>query len=124
MWKMTCGISEIVGPTGVYTGKSVNIEKRWERHVWELARNIHPCRRLQWAYEEFSLDAFQWRVVEVVVSGDNAALTEAEDRWLAANFARQYNATRQEIRAATSAKRLSGYYANLRKARALKRSHI
>lgn len=64
----------------VYIGSSINIERRWKIHRWDLGVGHHRNSRLQRAWNKYGPDAFSFTILEVVGSID--ALLEAEQRWI------------------------------------------
>ncbi len=63
-----------------YIGRSVDIEKRWFRHKHELTRNIHHCLYLQRAWNKYGPASFEFIIVKVGLSLDQAKLLE--DKYL------------------------------------------
>ena len=48
----------------VYVGQSVNIEKRWRRHLGDLRRGNHPNRYMQRTYDKYGEGVFGLYVIE------------------------------------------------------------
>lgn len=63
---MNSGIYEIVNTVNGhrYIGSAVNIPKRWSDHKSLLTRNKHHSRYLQNAWNKYSADCFEFRVIE------------------------------------------------------------
>lgn len=63
---MTSGIYTITcNSTGkCYVGSSVNIEKRWERHLKELHKGIHHCCKLQDDFNQKGENNFSLSILE------------------------------------------------------------
>lgn len=58
-----------------YIGSSINIDNRWYMHRFELKRNNHANYHLQRAWNKYGPDAFEWSVLETIVSDE---LTDKE----------------------------------------------
>lgn len=76
-----CGIYQITHtPTKkVYVGSSVNIKRRWQKHVRELNRGDHHNNYLQRVWTKYGAASFTFTVVEVVPKGD---LLTREQFWI------------------------------------------
>lgn len=62
---MTIGIYGFVKESKiVYIGKSINIEKRVQRHFQDLARQKHPNIHFQRSFSKYGKEAFSWVIVE------------------------------------------------------------
>lgn len=77
---MTSGIYAIKNLTDgkTYIGRSVNIEKRWNEHKWQLDSNRHINRHLQGAWNRG--DKFDFSILEEC---ENGLLNEREIYWIA-----------------------------------------
>ena len=79
------GIYEICnlhdGKATAYVGSSNDIEARWSYHKSALRHGTHHNRHLQRAWDKYGEDAFEWGIIEEVVSED--VLLEREQCWLA-----------------------------------------
>jgi len=64
---MTIGIYKITNSItqDYYIGSSVNIEKRWRRHLTDLKQQIHPNTRLQRSYNKYGKDAFLFDILHI-----------------------------------------------------------
>lgn len=62
-----------------YVGSSVNIERRWKRHDYELRNSRHHSEKLQNSYLKHGAQAFCYSIVEFC---DKDMLTEVEQAWL------------------------------------------
>ena len=62
----------------VYVGQSVEIEKRWKRHIWALNNNRHDNSHLQRAWNKYGQDDFIFKVVEQC---EENFLDEKETYW-------------------------------------------
>lgn len=62
------GVYKIVNSVNgkIYVGSSVNIEKRFKQHKFELEHNTHNNRHLQGAWNTYGKDNFDFVVVEIV----------------------------------------------------------
>lgn len=62
---MTIGIYGFVKQSKiVYIGKSINIEKRIQRHLQDLRKNIHCNSHFQRSFNKYGEDEFSWRILE------------------------------------------------------------
>ncbi|MCD2345816.1 NUMOD3 domain-containing DNA-binding protein [Clostridium guangxiense] len=61
----------------VYIEQSVNIRKRWNQHVLELNKNIHPNIYLQSAWNKYGEINFKFSILE-----ETGNLNEAEIKWI------------------------------------------
>lgn len=68
--KMTSGIYYIVNTVNNkrYIGSSTNIKQRWSMHKSTLNRGIHRNVFLQRSWYKYGPDAFEFRLVEVVIN--------------------------------------------------------
>ena len=64
----------------VYIGSSVNIERRWYSHRYDLRCNKHNNKHLQNAWNKYGEDNFEFIVLEEVK--DKSALRIREQYWL------------------------------------------
>ncbi|MBC8445803.1 MAG: GIY-YIG nuclease family protein [Chloroflexi bacterium] len=78
------GIYEIVnwqdGKASSYVGSSVDIGKRWSKHVWALRNERHYNSHLQAAWDKYGEGAFSFCVLEQVADTEN--LLEREQYFL------------------------------------------
>lgn len=61
----------------VYVGRSVNVQKRWTRHRWELNRGTHRNSLLQRAWVKHGEDAFEFRLAVHIVGFEGVELEAA-----------------------------------------------
>ncbi len=67
-------------PTGkIYVGSAVNLRKRWAEHRRSLKRGSHGNRYLQFAWNKYGEEHFEFSVLEFV---DVSYLLEAEQQWI------------------------------------------
>jgi group I intron endonuclease len=71
-----------------YVGSTTNTRERFRNHRKMLRSNRHHCRHLQASWNKYGEDCFKFDVQEVVE--DAARLWEAEERWLAEHFGKDY----------------------------------
>jgi group I intron endonuclease len=64
----------------MYVGSAVAVNRRWNTHRRDLARQSHYNTRLQRAYDKYGKDAFDWEVVQFV--GDKTQLITREQFWM------------------------------------------
>ncbi len=64
----------------VYVGSSINIEKRFAYHVWQLRSGVHENRHLLNAWNKYGEAAFVFRMIEAVPGPDR--LIEREQFWM------------------------------------------
>lgn len=78
-----CGIYSITNTVNgkVYIGQSVNIKKRWVRHLWELNQGVHGNKNLQRAFDLDGKEAFVITQIEQV-ERDKEKLFERENYWI------------------------------------------
>ena len=74
------GIFRIGTPAQCYVGQSVNIRKRMGAHKADLRNKRHASRFMQSVYNKYGLEAFEFRILEIV--HDVSLLNEAENRWM------------------------------------------
>ena len=67
----------------IYVGSAVDFIDRWRRHLKDLNRNLHPNNHLQFAWNKYGPDAFQFTIVEIVE--DIFKLIEMEQLWINAS---------------------------------------
>ena len=48
----------------IYIGQTVNIEKRWYKHKWDLNNNKHTNKHLQRAWNKYGEDNFHFSIIE------------------------------------------------------------
>lgn len=65
---MTSGVYEITNQVNGkrYVGSSLNIKKRWGRHLSELRRGQHSNAHLQCAFDKYGESAFTFSILEHV----------------------------------------------------------
>lgn len=74
---MTQGIYKIVDVNGkTYIGSAVNIEKRWDKHEYDLNRNNHCNIHLQRAWNKYGAQYFTFSIVEIVEDSYDLVLQE------------------------------------------------
>lgn len=61
-----------------YVGSSLDIKKRWKRHLKDLRKGIHHNCKLQLEFTEMGEDHFRLGIVELCTSN----LKEKEDSWI------------------------------------------
>jgi group I intron endonuclease len=71
-----------------YVGSTTNTRERFRNHRKMLRGNRHHCRHLQASWNKYGEDCFKFDVQEVVE--DATRLWEAEERWLAEHFGKDY----------------------------------
>ena len=76
------GIYKIINRTNgkFYIGSSININKRWNKHIGDLNANRHHNLHLQRAWNKYGGDNFEFRLVEAVE--DFNMLEDTEQRWM------------------------------------------
>lgn len=64
---MSIGIYKITNTVNgkVYIGQSINIEKRWKRHIYELSKNRHGNLHLQSAWNKYGSSSFVFKVLKI-----------------------------------------------------------
>lgn len=62
-----------------YVGSSVHVHKRRAQHIYALKKGKHTNQRLQYEWNKYGADAFNWRVLAVV---DRSVLHQVEQRLL------------------------------------------
>jgi len=61
-----CGIYKIQSakkPERIYIGSSIDINRRWKRHLNDLKRQKHNSKKLQWHYRKYGLSDLQFSVI-------------------------------------------------------------
>ena len=71
-----------------YVGSTTDTRERFRNHRKMLRGNKHHCRHLQASWNKHGEDCFKFEVQEVIE--DAARLWEAEERWLAEHFGKDY----------------------------------
>jgi len=67
-------------PTGkVYIGSAVDLQHRWEQHRRSLRRDDHRNIHLQYAWDKYGEQNFEFSVLEFVEASD---LLRAEQEWI------------------------------------------
>lgn len=64
----------------MYVGQSIDIEKRFKDHIYELEHNIHSNRYLQSSWNKYGKSNFVFSMLEKVQEEDN--LTSRERYWV------------------------------------------
>jgi group I intron endonuclease len=63
----------------IYIGSAVNFRKRWRLHRYQLNNNSHDNRHLQNAWNKYSSEAFEFKIIEIV---DKSVLLTREQQWI------------------------------------------
>jgi group I intron endonuclease len=61
-----CGIYQIISnikPERIYIGSSVNIPRRWKRHLYDLLTNVHRSQKLQNHYNKYGKSDLQFSLL-------------------------------------------------------------
>lgn len=74
-----------------YVGSSIEIERRWMRHRWELNNDAHHNVHLQAAWKKYGAKVFTFTIVEVV--GRQPDLHVRENAWIDA-CSKKFNSER------------------------------
>jgi group I intron endonuclease len=87
---MASAIYAIVNQTtrDMYVGSSVAVNRRWNAHSRDLARQSHYNSRLQRAHNKYGAESFDWEIIEYVA--DKSKLIKREQFWINF-FAPAYN---------------------------------
>ena len=48
----------------IYIGSTINLERRWENHIYQLKNNIHHSIKLQKAWNKYGEDNFEFSIIE------------------------------------------------------------
>jgi group I intron endonuclease len=64
----------------MYVGSAVAVNRRWNRHLHDLRKNVHACAHLQNAYGKYGAGAFDWEIVQFV--DDKTELIAREQFWI------------------------------------------
>ena len=77
------GIYKIVNTVNgkKYVGSTVNMKQRWYEHKHYLARNLHHSPKLQYAWNKYGEDAFEFSVIEEC-KPIKEVLLEREQFWI------------------------------------------
>ena len=65
-----------------YIGSAIRLNKRFERHRWELDSNRHSNQILQRAYLKYGADVFEFHIVEVIENPTKKLLEEREQFYI------------------------------------------
>ncbi|WP_257352355.1 GIY-YIG nuclease family protein [Pseudalkalibacillus decolorationis] len=73
------GIYKIVNKKNkmFYLGRSIDIEKRFTRHIYELRKNSHHCDFLQMAWNKYGENYFEFVIIKQGLTKAEATLLEA-----------------------------------------------
>jgi group I intron endonuclease len=63
----------------IYIGSATKFRKRWSLHKWQLNKNIHESRHLQYAWNKYGSEAFEFKILEYC---DIQSLQKIEQAWL------------------------------------------
>lgn len=63
-----------------YVGSSLDVKKRAGGHIASLVDGKHQNKRLQRAFDEYGLDAFDWKLLQQY-RGDHQELKNLEKKW-------------------------------------------
>ena len=63
----------------IYVGQSMNIERRWSGHLYELRHGKHVNVMLQRSFNKYGEDSFEWNIITRVPS---MALDQMEMDWI------------------------------------------
>jgi len=63
-----------------YIGSTVNVERRWAKHIFGLNKNIHPNKKLQNSWNKYGADLFNFIVIEELEDKNN--LVEREQYYM------------------------------------------
>ena len=69
---MGCGIYKIENTKNnkIYIGSSINIEKRFYKHLWMLKKGIHDNNHLQNSFNEYGENYFSFSILELCSEPD------------------------------------------------------
>lgn len=84
-YKIIAGVYAITSSTNKksYIGYSTNIKKRWDKHKYELRRNIHANKHLQNAWNSYGESTFSFVILETLKRGLNRQEYEkVETKWV------------------------------------------
>lgn len=73
------GIRSLAHPERIYIGSSIDIRKRWRRHIEALKKGKHHSSRMQYHYNKYGEGDF---VFEVIVRCNTVDLIKAEQSFL------------------------------------------
>lgn len=65
----------------VYVGRSSQPETRWKAHIAKLRRGCHPVEDLQFDFDQFGEDVFDFKIIEIV-DPKNSYKTYKEYKWM------------------------------------------
>ncbi|KQL42167.1 hypothetical protein AN960_02665 [Bacillus sp. FJAT-25509] len=76
--KYKSGVYKIINKiTGkYYIGQSIEIEKRFWRHKYELLRNIHHCLHLQRSWNKYGEEAFIFKIYKECEKDEAATIEQ------------------------------------------------
>ena len=90
---MLCGIYTITNKIDGkrYIGSSMQIEKRWQQHIYKLKKGNHPNKHLQFAWTKYGSECFCFEVLEECVLEN---LLSLEEKYINSyDFSNLYNLT-------------------------------
>lgn len=64
----------------VYIGQSIDIDTRWKQHINELDSKGHINKHLQYAWNKYGSDSFEFSIVEILPNLD--LIDEREQYWI------------------------------------------
>ena len=86
----------------MYVGLSVDIEKRWKRHKYELKNNSHHNEYLQRTWNKYGKGCFNFEIIELC---DSSLLNKREIFWI--NY---YNSYKDGYNSTSGGEGRSGYH--------------
>lgn len=66
----------------VYVGSSIDIKRRWHEHKKELRKNKHCNLHLQFAWNKYGEQNFQFEIIEIVDNPTKENLLNREQYWI------------------------------------------
>jgi len=76
IYSITCKVSG-----NRYIGSTKNLYERWMKHRGLLRRNLHHCRHLQFAWNKYGEEEFEFEVLETCLPEDTI-LVSREQTWI------------------------------------------
>lgn len=53
-----------------YIGSSINIKMRWQKHIYDLKKDLHPNKHLLESYKKYGEHNFEFSILEIVEDTD------------------------------------------------------
>lgn len=92
--KIIIGIYKITNKVNrkLYIGESIDIEKRWDKHINDLNENTHHSNKLQKDWNIYGKDNFSFQIIEEIKSLESYYKTKMQLIYLESKYIYKYDA--------------------------------